>query len=504
MSRRLPILVLILLLISSATSQASVCLNGGGGVSSVGGIATGIVNLGVPTNSVAQTSYSQSLSGFNLDFYSDVFSGFAIAGFQAASNQQYYSIVINQVYFSNGNTQMNFSLSYSNPTNTFQTTWSKITLSWIAVSTAFQTTVANSNGNYVWATTVGLSAPFSGLEGAILSNSVFGVQTATMLADAQCGYLNTGPPKFDITCAGSPNARFITHAYVSGFQFNPSGPFTLAASVLRNNGLNQIEDIDEALQGSDFVTQTVGNNALNGLTGPQFVINPYGGQLQFIQVTIVITIILDITTYPSPNPANFAYSGIYMNYTLYNNAQPVIQTPRTATTVGQNYNFFSIPTAQYQIYGLSSFQISTLPSNVTVVNYQLSLPNTNTVLLQTDDVNYLTGVKVSADLWNGLVSTTSCSTVKTSMVQVIQKQLTAVPPLQTGVQNIFQTSADLTYSYFALVNSVTTPLSSSVQFTNTQYFANFVPGMAYQIQFSLTANSLDVGVLVPIQYSISI
>ena len=135
-------LILCLLLVSqviaqtttTTTTSTSTC-----SVSSLDGIASGIVVLGVPTATLAQSSYSMSLTGFNLGLYAQVFSAFAIAGFQAASNRQFYSLVVDTVIFSNGNTQMNFTMNYLYNNNgiNFQTSWSTIKLSWLAVSTLF-------------------------------------------------------------------------------------------------------------------------------------------------------------------------------------------------------------------------------------------------------------------------------------------------------------------------------------------------------------------------------
>ena len=100
----------MLLLATSVLGQAAVptC-----GVSNVLGIASGVINLGAPSAPLAQDSYSLALTGFNLDLFAEVFSAFAIAGFQAASNQQYYSLVVDNIIFSNGNTQMNFTMLYT-------------------------------------------------------------------------------------------------------------------------------------------------------------------------------------------------------------------------------------------------------------------------------------------------------------------------------------------------------------------------------------------------------
>lgn len=95
-----------------------------------------------------------------------MFSAFAIAGFQGASGQTYYSLVVDTVTFSNGNTQMNFTMNYNyqNCSIGCQTTWTKVKLSWLAVSTSFQVFDSTTGtGNYIWAGSVGVYGPFAGL-----------------------------------------------------------------------------------------------------------------------------------------------------------------------------------------------------------------------------------------------------------------------------------------------------------------------------------------------------
>jgi hypothetical protein len=92
------------------------------------------------------------------------------------------------------------------------------------------------------------------------------------------------------------------------------------------------------------------------VTGPKILVKGYNGQLQYIKIAIVITTILNVATYPTGNTAlNFQYSGIYMNYTLFNQPNPLQQAASQTTTGLINYNYFPLLHAQYQIYGLSSF-----------------------------------------------------------------------------------------------------------------------------------------------------
>ena len=201
-------------------------------------------------------------------------------------------------------------------------------------------------------------------------------------------------------CDGSVNARFLTHLYIMGFQFNPSGgSYTLAASALRNGGGSNLADTDEAAVIGHFDTTlaSVSTGPTSVTSGPRMLLGDFGSQVKYVKVGIVITIITDISTNP-PTSGAFEYAGVYMDYALYNVAQPVSWAPSAqppaaqpgSRTAGeQNYNFFPLLNNKYSIIGLSSFAITTLPADVTVVNYELSFPDIATVLLQTDDVNEL-------------------------------------------------------------------------------------------------------------------
>lgn len=503
---------LLLCLLLSSQVLAQTC-----SVSNVNGIASGIVTLGVPTAPLAQTSYSMSLSGFSLGLYAEVFSAFAIAGFQAASNQQFYSLVVDTIIFSNGNTQLNFTMNYlfNNNGINFQTSWSSIKLSWLAVSTIFETVVSSDplGGSYIWAGSVGLYPPFTDVSGAIMSNSPFISQNAAMEGNAACGFVNSSPGFFDMTCFGNEaTQRFVTHTYIMGFQFNPAGTYTLAASALLGNGGSSLADANEALENTGFVFNPAGAPVALPLTGPKILVKGFSGQLQYIKIGVVITTILDYTNYPDSNTANFQYSGIYMSYTLFNANNPLEKSADIVTPGLQNYNYFPILHAKYQIFGLSSFQIASLPSTVTVVNYDLSFADTdlNTISLKTDTVNYITNVKVSADRWNSLINT--CSATATVMFNIQQKSLTTVPSLQVGQQAIFEASSSLDFFYTAApIGDPTQPLSSSITFTNTLYFEKFTAGMAYKLSWIITnindiATTPDTGYTAdtPIQIVISI
>lgn len=229
------------------------------------------------------------------------------------------------------------------------------------------------------------------------------------------------------------------------------------------------------------------NVNVGSTTGPRLLVPGFNGQLQFIKISVVITTILDITTYPGGNTASFQYSGIYMGYTLVNQNSPITQSQLDANGFrvagSQNYNYFPLFNARYQIYGLSSFQIATLPSNVTVVDYQLSFPDLNTVILQSNNVNYITNIRISGDRWNSQI--TGCSSTTTPMLNIQQKLLTTVPSLQVGQQFIIETSSALAFQYSAApIGVAPNALSASVTFTNSLYFEKINPGMAYSLEFT--------------------
>jgi hypothetical protein len=507
-------LIACLLLLSLAASQSTfTCTN-----SVVPGIASGIVRLGVPTAPVAQTTFRQPLTDFNLGTYAEVFAAFAIAGLQASSAEQYYSLVVDQILFNNGNTEMNFTMDYNNPTGTFTTTWSTIKLSWIAISTSFETVNAQSYGNYLWAGSVGITSP-SGVSESQILNSVWNRVPVSATTDARCGYINTSPPYFDLYCGppvvGGNSPVFVTHLYIMGFKFNPTGTYELAASVLRRGGtVSDPADIDEGLVTADFSQNQVPLTTPSSLplTGPRMVVSNIGSQLQYVKVGIVITIILDRNNYPTANPAGFQYAGVYMNYTLYNTAQPIIK----GTAVGnENYNYYSLLSARYQIYGLSSFFIAQLPANVTVVNYELTLPGASTVLFQTDNVNYMSVVRVSADQWSANPNRI-CNPSVTEMRNIVEKYLSTVPVMQNALQNIYETSSLLDFNYFARGSyqaEATAPLSANVIFTNILYFEQITVGAPYELDFTLILGAAPAVLAVPagaastvvsVQYSIKV
>ena len=239
-------------------------------------------------------------------------------------------------------------------------------------------------------------------------------------------------------------------------------------------------------------------------------------QLAYIKIGIVITVVWDINNYPNTNPATtFQYAGVYMNYTLFNTAQPIIRTDPIAAG-GQNFNYFTLLTARYQIYGLSSFYIRKVPADMTVLNYDLTLAGSSTVLFQTDNVNYMTLVRVSADQWAN-VPTAVCNPTATVMRHIVEKYMSTVPTMQNNQQNIYETSSELQFNYFAegsYTEDAAAPLSATVVFSNILYFEQISVGSAYKIDFSVSLDTtlaaftggfnMAGGTTVQLQYSIKV
>ena len=142
----------------------------------------------------------------------------------------------------------------------------------------------------------------------------------------------------------------MTHLYIMGFQFNPFGTYELAASVLSLSATNQ----DEGLPGTPagFTSNVVLATPITGvdLTGPQMLIDTIGSQLAYLKVGIVITLIVDATTaggYPTTSNAatTFEYSGVYMPFSLWNTAQPIIQS--LAPSLADNQRYYGLLTARH-------------------------------------------------------------------------------------------------------------------------------------------------------------
>ena len=275
----------------------------------------------------------------------------------------------------------------------------------------------------------------------------------------------------------------MTHLYIMGFQFNPTGTYELAASVLSLSAGNQ----DEGLVGlpAAFTTNVVGNAGVD-LTGPQMLIDTIGSQLAYLKVGIVITLIVDPASgYPATGntATTFEYSGVYMPYSLWNTAQPIIQD-----TAADNRRYYGLLTARHQIYGLSSFWITTLDARITVVNYDLTVGPGSSLTFRTDDVNNMNNVRVSADQWSNLAINICPSPNLLPAQLIVSKVLSTVPTMQNNQQTIYETSSDLSFNYFTKgsdsVSDPTLAFSTSVTYSNILNFEQIVVGAPYRLDFS--------------------
>ena len=120
----------------------------------------------------------------------------------------------------------------------------------------------------------------------------------------------------------------------------------------------------------------------------------------------------------------------------------------------------------------------------------------------------MTGVRISADKWNGVINT--CTPTTTNMVNIAQKSYTTVPPTKNTEQYIAETSSALAFDYFAKGIYATAPgntpvvLTPNVVYTNNLFFQNITAGMTYEINFGMTfpTTPLDGSNGFNVQYSL--
>lgn len=80
----------------------------------------------------------------------------AIIGMQTSSNQNFYSLTVDQIYLSNSNTVMKFTMDYFNNDRSVKSQWNKVKLAYILVSPQFGGITTGPYGSlggnsYVWA-----------------------------------------------------------------------------------------------------------------------------------------------------------------------------------------------------------------------------------------------------------------------------------------------------------------------------------------------------------------
>lgn len=106
---------------------------------------------------------------------------------------------------------------YDNSNVTSTTKWTKVKLTYIVVSTAFESFTGTAGGNYVWAGSIQITVGSSGIMGLYKEGSVF--SNIALDETNTCGYLNgltnQNTPKFDTKC--STNDQIVPHFYIMGF-----------------------------------------------------------------------------------------------------------------------------------------------------------------------------------------------------------------------------------------------------------------------------------------------
>ena len=196
-----------------------------------------------------------------------------------------------------------------------------------------------------------------------------------------------------------------------------------------------------------------------------------------------------------------------MPYTLYNVPQPIVKGAIGGSEFNQNY--FGLLSVRYKIFGLSAFAISKLPTGQSVIGYEVNLPGADTMLFNTNNVNFMSNLRISSDQWSKKPSLVcGGSPAETTMLNILQKHLSTVPQIENTKQNIYEASSALTFTYFAAGSGaaqVADPYSSNVLFTKILYFNDISPGMAHRIEFDLEVPLLNAAAGdFTLQYSLKI
>lgn len=318
----------------------------------------------------------------------------AIVGLQTSSGQNFYSVVVDQVVFSNNNRVMRFIMDYNNNARTVKTQWSKIKLCYIVVSPDFDGISAGSytgaGNSYVFAKAIEYNVSRSGgvSNAAIDTDPAFNNDNTNGI----CGYVEsqtTFVKSFGTAC---PNdAQILYHYYIMGFRYDSTSDsnYEFRVSVRGGDGLSP----NEILLSPTIALNTVPN-------GPRFTIDSQGGNLKSIKIGVVLTVLRDYANYPTTgaNAQKFKYSGVFMPVNLFNNPIPI------TVSSSQNLNRFDIGYNKYVMYGFSS--ISVLPNTYVEFNLQVQ----NLYQLQITSQNMLQNVIVSADFYSSIIDSACSST----------------------------------------------------------------------------------------------
>jgi hypothetical protein len=140
-------LLIVLLALSLAQAQTTCNSN----ASSLTRIATGTILLNpndIDTSS-ANKNYYQDISAAAFDKVDKLGYAFAIAGFEGACNQKYYTLSVDVVEFQLENKRMRIVINFRNPNDNTLTRWSRVKLTYLVVSRTFDDTYTN-----IWAFSV--------------------------------------------------------------------------------------------------------------------------------------------------------------------------------------------------------------------------------------------------------------------------------------------------------------------------------------------------------------
>lgn len=109
--------------------------------------------------------------------------------------------------------------TYNNDNVTFTSQWTKVKLTYIVVSTEFDSYDLVNGGNYIWAGSSEVTVDADGNFGLYENGSIF--SNINDIEASLCGYLGernvNNAPIFDTVCPGSD--QIVPHYYIMGFEF---------------------------------------------------------------------------------------------------------------------------------------------------------------------------------------------------------------------------------------------------------------------------------------------
>lgn len=168
----------------------------------------------------------------------------AIIGMQTSSNQNFYSLIVDQIYLSNSNTVMKFTMDYFNNDRSVKSQWNKVKLAYILVSPQFGGMTTGAYGSlagnsYVWASSYQYNLTTTGgiSNQAIASDPLFSNSN-----NGICGYIDTFPKSFGTDCPA--DSKILYHYYIMGFKYDSTidNVYEFRVSVRGGDGLSTNEN----------------------------------------------------------------------------------------------------------------------------------------------------------------------------------------------------------------------------------------------------------------------